>query len=156
MMEKTTIILALSLGMFFFSSCVKQKATVTVHYEITNLSGLDLKINSSYRDFFLSPSSKETFTDVQEGIEYYGACNFENVFAGGFSLTVTYKGEEHTLADAQRYSNLENFRSYSIKKLAPREYSVSYSFPVYEIYSCLAIMGVELEGEYYEYGYYPE
>ena len=156
MVVRMPIVMALCLGIVFFSSCGKQKATITVHYEITNSSGMDLKVSSSYRDFSILPNGKEAFTDVQEGIEYYGSCSFENVFADGFSLTITYKGEEHTLTGAERYSTLDDLSSYSIKKIAPREYSVHYSFPMYEIFDCLGVMGVEVEERYYDYPYgYP-
>ncbi|MBQ9713227.1 MAG: hypothetical protein IJV54_13175 [Bacteroidales bacterium] len=154
LVKRISILLSLCFISVTLSSCVRQKTTVTVHYEISNSSGVPIRVNSPYRDFALAPDGKETFTDVREGIDYYGSCNFGNVFEDGFTLTIDYKDKEYTLENTHDYSRLWNFGYYSIRRISPGEFSVSYSFSWSEIFGCLSAMGVEIEEQYY-YPDYP-
>ena len=133
-------------------SCAKRKADITVHYEIHNSSGYDLKVETSSRSLSIPTGGKESFTDVSGGWDYYGSCSFDNVFEPGYSLTITYEGEDYRCEYAHKYTNLHNFSSFRISKDSPREYTVIYAFNHGEVVYCLSAMGVQVEEPYYDYG----
>ena len=135
------------------SSCVKQKADITVHYEIHNSSGYDLKVETSSRSLTIPTGGQENFTDVSGGWDYYGSCSFDNVFEPGYSLTITYEGEDYKCQNAQKYTSLHNFSSFRISKDSPREYTVIYTFNHGEVVYCLSAIGVQVEEPYYDYGW---
>ncbi len=135
------------------SSCAKQKADITVHYQIQNSSGYDLKVETPSISLSIPTGGQDTFTDVSEGWDYYGSCSFDNVFEPGFSLTITYEGEDYKCEDARKYTSLHTFASFRIRKDSPREYTVIYSFHHGEIVYCLSVMGVQVEEPYYDYGW---
>ena len=147
--------LAILSVMVFIPSCAKKKADVTVHYEITNTSGIELKIESAYRTFELPDGGTESFTDVSEGEDYYGSCWFENVFEPGYTLVVTYGGKDYRMDNPENFGvGLDNFNRYNIDRTAPREFTAIYKFIRSDLTYFLYTQGVEIDDIYYtDYSY---
>ena len=126
------------------ASCSKERADITVHYHLTNVSDYDLRIQTS-KSYVLDLPRQATsgFTDITEGIDYHGSCSFKSAFEDACILTIAYNDVGYDYDMSQRTSGgFKDIRSYIVHKDAPREYTAEYSIGNREIVEYLVDLGV--------------
>ena len=132
-----------------FTSCSKQKAEITVHYLVSNESGFDLgiKTTKSYA-FELPHGTTDGYTEIVEGIDYNGSCNFDPQING--IITISYREAKYDYEIARaRVRGFLAYNGFQVHKDAPREYTVRLPLSKPEIADILIDLGVWVNEEQY-------